>query len=125
MKSEPTQKSIIKSDPKPEAKKTQKIVKPQPQQRTSIQVSSECKKSSIKGPGTFNHPILDHYPGFEISGRENEYFRSPLVSQFVRDTQTQVFVTLDDFKSDYLEKLEKLHKKDSKCRKKQEIYALR
>jgi hypothetical protein len=54
------------------------VIKPQPviETRKSSQASSALK-SSIKGPGTFNHPILDHYPGFEISGKVNEYFKSP------------------------------------------------
>ena len=46
------------------------MIKPQPtiEARKSSQASSALK-SSMKGPGTFNHPILDHYPLFEISGR--------------------------------------------------------
>lgn len=51
----------------------------------------------------------------QIFGRENEYYKSPQVTQFIDDIyrSQQIFSTMSDFESKFMKQIDKLHYKDS------------
>lgn len=66
--------------------------------------------------------FIQSYPGLIISGRNNEYFKSPQVTEFVRDTHDLIFDTITDFQVKYLDNMNKLHQEDAKTEHLEEIY---
>ena len=52
------------------------------------------------------------YPGLSICGKSNDMFRSPLVCQFIKKTQYDLYTNMKHFFEKLVDKVNRLHQED-------------
>ena len=121
---------IEKKEARPKQTKSKK---PQIEfERTSALAVSEISENQFIGQelnsrqsramaGTF----ADLYPSLEVSGKQKNMFKSPVINQFIKEAQNTVFGTVDDLSAQFVDKLDRLHRHETRISISGQFYELK